>query len=330
MKFSYYSPNLEVLWKLLKSNHVDPATVFSKYGLKYKDIKDPKRRTPLKLIPKLWDDASKVIDNPCFGLKASQFWHPGYSGALGYAWLNSASLREGFERLSRYISMITNSGTILLKQKGQHYHVVLQHEELGINSARSDNALSILMHMSRINFQETLNPVEVTFTHKEPECSGDYFAYFKCKVSFKQRYDSLVFPVSIIDKPLPAANKQLAEINDKIIIQYIKDLSYKSLEEQVRHIIVQKLPSGIITGEIVARELSISHRTLQRKLKESGTSFKQLLEDSRRFLAEKYIKEGKFSVTEITFMLGFGEVSSFSRAYKRWTGHCPRTDKQSS
>ena len=327
MKFSYYSPHLEILWKLLKANHVAPAPVFSKYGLKYENIKNPEHRTPLKLIPKLWDDASSAINNPCFGLNAYQFWHPGYLGALGYGWLNSLTLREGFERLSRYIGMLSNSGKIVLQEKGQYYHVILQHEEMGINSARSDNALSILMHICRINYVEELNPHKVTFIHKEPACSGEHFAYFKCNVNFKQPFDSLVFPVSVIDTPLPAGNKKLAEINDKIIIRYLKELNHETLAQQVQHIITQKLPSGLVTGEMVAEELSVSHRTLQRKLKEAGTSFKELLEQSRRYLAEKYIAEGKFSVTEITFMLGFGEVSSFSRAYKRWTGKSPRTSK---
>ncbi len=327
MKFSYYSPHLEILWKLLKSNHIDPSTIFSKYGLKYKDIKDPDRRTPVKLIPKLWDEASNKIANPNFGLEAYKFWHPGYLGALGYAWLNSNTLRECFTRLSRYISMLSNVGQIKIEEKNQHYQVVLVHEQLGINTARSDNALSILIHMARINYQDPLNPIQVTFTHTEPENSGDYFSYFKSSVLFNQSFDSFMFPVDVIDEPLPAGNKQLAEINDRIIIQYLKGLNNESLEQQVKQIIAQKLPSGVVTGEIVADELSISHRTLQRKLKELHTSFKILLEESRRTLAQKYISEGKVSVTELTFMLGFGEVSSFSRAYKRWTGHSPRTEK---
>ena len=327
MQLSYFSPALEVLWKLLKENHINPEEVFSKYDLKSSDLKKTEQRVPLKIIPKLWNDAYKLVESPCFGLNAYKYWHPSYLGALGYAWLSSATLREGFTRLSRYIGILSHSGEIRFKETGTEFTVYFIPQQLGINPARSDNALSTILHMCRINYQEPLNPINVTLTHSEPYCAGDYFSYFKSKVYFDDKFDSLTFSPDVIDSPLSGANSQLAQLNDQVMIQYLNGLTHNGLEEQVKAIIVKKLPSGIVTGDMVASELSMSHRNLQRKLTDLGTSFKKLFEESRYYLAEKYVTEGKMNMTEITFMLGFSELSSFSRAYKRWTGHSPRAEQ---
>ena len=325
MQFSYYSPVLEILWKLLKANHINPSNIFSNYDIKYSDLKNTERRLPLKLIPKLWDDAYEQIESPCFGLDSYKYWHPGYMGALGYAWLSSDTLREGFTRLSRYISILSTSGKIKIKESSTEYSLYFEDDQMGINPARSDNALSILLHMCRMNYDNSLNPSRVTFTHSEPSCAGNYFNYFKSNVFFNKKFDSISFPIEVIDVFLPGANKQLAKLNDQVIIQYLKKFTNHTLEEQVKVIIVKNLSSGIVTGEMVADKMAMSLRTLQRELKELGTSFKQLLEECRQSLAEKYVTGGTMNMTEITFMLGFSELSSFSRAYKRWTGHSPRT-----
>jgi len=326
MQLSYYSPALEVLWKLLKANHINPAKVFSSYDLNYSDLKNPECRVPVKTIPKLWDDAYELIESPCFGLDSYKYWHPSYMGALGYAWLSSSSLREGFTRLFRFISILSQSGKLHSRENDTEFTIYFDYELLGINPARSDNALSIILHMCRINYPEQLNPSKVTFTHSEPDCVGDYYSYFKSNIFFNEQFDSISFPLEVIDTPLPGANAQLAKLNDQVMIQYQNELTHDGLIEQVKLIIVKKLPSGIVTGNMVADELAMSHRNLQRKLTELGTSFKKLFEESRYYLAEKYVTEGKMNMTEITFMLGFSELSSFSRAYKRWTGHSPRAD----
>jgi len=331
MQLSYYAPALGVLWELLKANHIEPSDVFSHYNLKHSDLKNTEYRVPIKVIAKLWDHAYELIESPCFGLDSYKYWHPSYMGALGYAWLSSTTLREGFLRLSRFISILTNTGQINIKEDAADFTINFDYGQLGINPARSDNALSIVLHMCRINYPEPLNPSRVTFTHSEPSCTGDYFAYFKSNIYFNEPFDSLSFPLEIIDTALPGANKQLAQLNDQVMLQYLQEITFdglkNGLEEQVKAIIVSKLPSGIVTGHMVADELNMSYRSLQRKLTESGTTFKKLFEQSRHTLAEKYVTEGKMSMTEITFMLGFSELSSFSRAYKRWTGHSPRPPK---
>ena len=89
------------------------------------------------------------------------------------------------------------------------------------------------------------------------------------------------------------------------------------------------MPDGPPNQKQIAQALHVSNRTLQRKLKDEGTSFVDLLQDTRLQLAQKYLAQPGRSVVEITYMLGFSEPSTFSRAFKRWTGQAPADYRQS-
>ena len=87
--------------------------------------------------------------------------------------------------------------------------------------------------------------------------------------------------------------------------------------------IVDELPSGLPSDELIAKAVSMSTRSLRRRLSAEGTTYSQLLDAVRRELAERYIADTSRSLGEISYLLGFSELSSFSRAFKRWTGHTP-------
>ena len=87
--------------------------------------------------------------------------------------------------------------------------------------------------------------------------------------------------------------------------------------------IVERLPDGPPSQQQIAEALHVSNRTLQRRLKDEGTSFMDLLQDTRLQLAQKYLQQRSRSVVETAYMLGFSEPSTFSRAFKRWTGVAP-------
>ena len=87
--------------------------------------------------------------------------------------------------------------------------------------------------------------------------------------------------------------------------------------------ILEYLPDGPPSQQQIAQALHVSNRTLQRKLKDEGTSFLDLLQDTRLQLARKYLRHPNRSVVETAYRLGFSEPSTFSRAFKRWTGMAP-------
>ena len=77
--------------------------------------------------------------------------------------------------------------------------------------------------------------------------------------------------------------------------------------------------------EAIAEKLFLTPRTLHRRLKEESTSFRLIVNTARRDLAERYLREERMTITEIAFLLGYSDAKTFHRAFKRWTGHSPRS-----
>jgi len=153
-----------------------------------------------------------------------------------------------------------------MKVKEIKGEVVISYEKQ-YSVGRSAAAMSLLIHMCRINYQETLAPVRVSFWHPEPEETAKYFALFQCPVVFNTGVDSIIFPVSVADKSLSGGNKLLAKLNDQVLIQYLDTFTQDKLISRVKALIVKNLPSGNVSNDMVAGELYFSGSTeLYRRL----------------------------------------------------------------
>jgi AraC-like DNA-binding protein len=133
----------------------------------------------------------------------------------------------------------------------------------------------------------------------------------------------MVFAADALERPLAMGNPELAQANDAIALRYLANTEIRSIAVRVRELLTTKLADGEPSEEDVAQLLNTSVRTLQRKLVDSGTTYRNVLDDTRRELALSYLKVSLYSVTTITYMLGYTATSSFTRAFRRWTGQSP-------
>jgi len=172
------------------------------------------------------------------------------------------------------------------------------------------------------------DPLEVTLTHPAPSCQSDYFGFFRCPVRFDAPVTELVFDRALVERPLPAANRELARANDGVLRGYVDKLIDDDIVSRVKQAILDHLPSGAPSAEMVAKDLYMSPRTLRRRLAEVGTAYSDLLDKVRRELAAQYIADPARSLSEISYLLGFSEQSGFSRAFRRWTGSAPSTARE--
>ena len=157
----------------------------------------------------------------------------------------------------------------------------------------------------------------------EPPCKAEFAEMFGPSIEYNAADNRLCFDNEQINRPLTTANPELARINDQTVVDYLARFDRSSIAMQVRSRIIEQLPDGIPRQENIAETLHVSLRSLQRRLKEEETSYKDLLEDTRQALALQYLRESHRSIGEITYLLGFSEPSNFTRAFKRWTGKTP-------
>ena len=159
--------------------------------------------------------------------------------------------------------------------------------------------------------------------HAPPACEEAYRDFFNAPVFFTAAGDCILLPLDAVDRALPGTNPQFARIHDQLNVDYLAQLRKGDLGHRVKAGILDALPSGSVANEQVAKDLGMSVRSLQRKLAEESTSFRDLLDASRQEMALGYIRDPGIELSEIAFLLGFSDQSAFSRAYKRWTGETP-------
>jgi len=315
-----------VLWRMLEEHNEDPAPVFKQVQLDPSLMYEPGKRYSLIKIAELWKEMGRRIKDPCFGLTAATCWHPSNFGTMGYALLTSSSLRVTFERLIRFHRVISDAhfGELEEDKEQNSLSFVLKTENSDTYTrGREDAAISWILSVLRVNYQKELFPEAVYLTHSKPSCSSKYYEFFQSPVHFGTSTCKLVFSLDIVDTVLASNNEEMTAFGDQAMSTYISSLATGTQTNQIKEIIAENLPSGNVTVEQVAGTLGMNTRTLQRALKEKGTTFLNLLNDTRMDLAKQFIQDKQMDLTEVAFLLGFAELSTFSRSFKRWTGKSP-------
>ena len=319
-----------LVWRGLESYGIDPLPVFRGAGLDPARLHDSHSRYPGKHIERAWLDAQKASGDPCFGLRAAECWHPTTWHALGIAWLASRTLKDGFERIVRYIGMLTSGATAKLVREDGHYRFFLESTITLLAPAPDEETavLAVFVNMARMSWGRDFRPAAVLLARPEPVCGDRIRKFFGSKVVFDTERYELVMHEADLERPLPTGNAELLAATDKVIADYMARLTRADVSTRARSGIMEALPSGHVSDESIAAVLNMSARTFQRRLSDEGTTFKQLVEEVRRDLAMHYIRDPGISITELSYLLGFSEPSSFARVFKRWTGKSPSAARQ--
>ncbi len=303
----------------------DPEPLFTEIGIDINELARPGARFPVTRMQRLWQLAVDETGDACFGLAAAAQFQPAVLHGLGLAWLASDTLRDALTRLVRYSRLISTAADIRLQDTadGVNLVVVPPAEMTEFVPAATDAAMAVFLRMCRTTGGSGISPVHVKLMRPEPDCADRFSEEFGAPIVYGADANVLVFDQCHMDAALPNANPELARINDQTVVDYLARFDRESITLQVRARIIEQLPDGSPNQGIIADSLHVSLRSLQRRLKNENTSYKSLLETTRRELAVHYIRTSGRTIGEITYLLGFSEPSNFARAFKRWTGKSP-------
>jgi len=316
-----------ILWRMLELRGIDPAPLYKEAGLDPESLDNPRTRYPVKEAILPWRLASELLDDPAFGLSIVKAWQPSDFHALGCAFLASSTLRDALNRLIRYnatvYSMIGYSIDVCDDRAILSYSK--QHGVLEEPAILEDTRWAVVLDGCRRIYGADLNPLEVSFWHGEPK-SGleEFLAYFRCPLRFDEPVARMIFPVDVLDRPLPAANRELALTLDHSLSSYLAKLQHNDIVSRTKTAISNNLPSGNATIQAVAATLHMSPRNLQRKLSAEDTTYRKLVDTVRQEMAESYLTQENFTIAEIGYLTGFSSQAAFARAFKRWTGLTPQ------
>lgn len=176
--------------------------------------------------------------------------------------------------------------------------------------------------LARIGTRTPAEPLEFNAC-SVPEDADAYRAALGVDIRRSERA-SVVFASTVAARPFLTANEPMWEAFEPELRRRLADLDVGARTgERVRAALLELLPAGRTTAADVASELAMSRRTLHRELAADGESFQQILNATREQLARHYLQNAALSASQIAFLLGFSEASSFYRAFRSWTGTTP-------
>ena len=310
--------------RTLQARGIDAEALFRRAGLNPEHLGDPDVRYPIHGVQKLWALGVEATKDSCFGLEVGKFWHPTTFHAIGYTAIAAKTVRETLTYLARYMRVVTTGLSLELADLDEQVVVNFALLLRTTSSIWAHAAVTSIVILCRDARGAEINPVGVSLVQADGMCLKRMEEFFRCPVSIGASHTSLKFRRADLDAPLSTANQTLVRANEAVLSEYLSRLGVSDFVFRVRTKLIHLLPTGEINAEAVARSLNVSLRSLQRQLREEGITFRQLIDSTRRDLAEHYLKDSTLSVAEVAYLLGFGETSSFTRAFRRWTGHTPR------
>jgi len=307
---------------------IDPLPLLVKAGIDPERIKLSGSRVSRESILRLWELAAAKTNDPSIGLvigskvRATSFY------ALGVAFLTSETLSDSLQLLCRYYRVIVTVPLELdLRCDANTCHLDIEYTDphYPITGIPFDSFIASILGLCRLATVPDFKPVEVRLVFEDNNRGGDYEALFHAPVVFGAEKSSLVFDRQALEQPLPGRISDLNLASDRVLESYIEALDPDAVSTEVRKLLLGMLPSGNASQEEVARRMHMSRSTLHRRLRDENTSYKDLLDNTRRTLALEYVQEREHSLSYIAFLLGFSDQSNFSRAFRRWTGKSPRS-----
>ena len=313
--------------KALRLEGVDPMKLFEQADIDPAVVINADRRIPAAKMRALWGLAGEATGNEAFGLLAAEQLQPATLQGLGLAVLASDTIYDVLKRLTRF-ARVFNTGLVLeLTERDKLVELELLNDD-DFESNRLhwlgyDFGVGLVVVLCRITLGEYFSPIGIQCRRPMP-ANPDRFAYLLgSRIEFGAERNRVSFVKSDILQPLLTANADLARVNDEQTEAYLASFLDVSAAHEVVSRIVERLPDGPPNQKQIAAAMHVSNRTLQRRLRNEGTSFIDLLQDARLALAKKYLAQPQRSIIEIAYLLGFSEPSTFSRAFKRWTGSAP-------
>jgi len=310
----------------------DIDRIFGNAGIAPDMAGSPTLKLRLADYCRLFEEASRRTQNDNFGLWFGNQFAPRDLGLWGYAAVSSPTLGAALENLVGLFGFHQESSVMRLVP-GSNGLIRLEYriEAPEILERRQDAELSLGMFLNVI--RECCGPhwapEEVHFEHPRPQLWKEHESAFDAPVYFSQATNALAFRREVLDRPMPARDlKLLATMQTCLEALGLSGGGDQGLFDRVRSAIRVKLPNGYPSLEQIAAELRISVSAVQRALTEQGCTYKDAVEIMRKNLARMYLEQRQLPLTEVALLLGYSELSAFTRAFTRWMGQSPRAYRQ--
>ncbi len=326
---------IRILTNYLSHTGLEPNAILGAAGLDPAILKNDDARIGSHHFYNIWTEAVEQSHDPNFGLHFGQMMatHIPGGSVLFTIMMNCPTVGRALDKFLHYHRILADAIQPRLTVGRHRAH--LSWDVFSSNFTPtphiSDALLCIFSAILSHLTGGRLKLWEVHFIQPRPFNHDEYAALFQAPLVFEARLNQLVIPRDSLDMPILLANGELLQALEKYADDLIDRLESKAIwSQKVTRLIGQMLIKGQDPGmDAISRELAVSKRNLQLKLKTEKISFRQLVEKVRKEIACDYLRKDDVTICDVAFLLGYSEQSGFNHAFKRWMGITPRVYRQS-
>jgi AraC-like DNA-binding protein len=309
-----------------KQAGADADVLLREAGLTAQQISDERLRVAARTQIKLLNLVAEALQDDYLGIRLAQQAELRAMGLLYYVLASSGTLAEAFARASRYSTISNESIRIGYRRDGRD---LISYQYVGIPRLSDRHQIELFVTLAvRLCRQLTgreIVPQAIKLMHGRSDLPPDLKSFFGCAIQFGASVDEVTLPRETGDIAIVSADPFLNSLLEKYCQEAIAARRTKSSDWRVsvENAMAQLLPHGQATLPEVSRRLAITPRTLARRLTTETTTFAGVLDSLRQDLATRYLRDSERSISEIAWLLGYQQTSSFDRAFRRWTGVSP-------
>jgi AraC-like DNA-binding protein len=316
------------LAEAVRAYGADVAALFHDAGLDPAVLDDPDGRIPLHLLDGLWDGAARVTGDECLGLHAAERVSEGSFGLVSYLGLASPTVGDGLRRVTTYFRLLSEGSAYEIERSGDRAQVTATQSVRSPAPVRQrvEFTVTVVYGYLQRHVARPWRAREVFFEHDAPgpACLAEHARiYAECAPRFAAGASGFAFDAALLDEPLRSADRSLMLLLERLAGQMLAERTeVKTIAAELKLTLLETGPGPDASLTTSAQRMGLSPRTLQRRLREEGTSHHEVLDEVRAIVARRLL-DGNAGLAEVAFALGFSEPAAFHRAFKRWTGQTP-------
>jgi len=312
----------------LKKAKIDPAPLLVRAGISLLKVGEEPKRVRAESQVRFLEIAAEALGDSALSLHLAQNFDLRECGMLYYVLAASPNVGEAIRNLARYLAVSNESIRLGVVERTKNTVLAVNYRiPRHTDRLFAEYGYAAILRACRESTDRNMTPKAVTFIHSRSTNKAEFDRFFGCPVKFNASADTMVLPTELLST--------LILTSDKYLLKILKDACEEALAKRgkisgtlraiVENEIVQLLPHGKAQVEKVASNLGMSDRTLARRLSKEGTNYAEILNELRRDLSARYLKDPALSLNQIAWLLGYSMVTSLNHAFRRWTGSSPKS-----
>jgi AraC-like DNA-binding protein len=303
----------------------DPKKILERAGLDAAVVNRPDEWISFRSVIVAYELAAGATGCGNFGLRLSDHRDLSFLGPIVLIFKYSRDLEHGLSSSMNYMRAHSTGYTPVLEVGRTTASWQIQIDDRLRTHANQwmEESLLTAMKVPRLFLGESYMPKAVYCRHA-PVDGTDYERSFGKVIRFRAPFDGIVLNREDLKSPNPIDDQQvhgfLLEYLDSRVLRADEDLS-----AAVRSLLAKLIPTGKFSVDVLADQLGLQRRTLQRRLKVSGLTYAGLLDEARARMARHYLTSRNLPLGNLAYMLGYADQSAFNHAFRRWFGMTPRT-----